>query len=146
MSALLVAAILALFPYLTTRALRASIVEHQAEIADLGDAAATARGVPPAILITVAFLETHWGYDPGEYGGWGAPASRFTRHVAGTPDDAAGALHASYVVCGTWLGAISRFRSGLCVQPANYPGYTATYALRLAIHVADAVGSHEVWR
>lgn len=45
---------------------------------------------------------------------WGAPSSSRDRHTPGTPDDAARALATGYAVCGSWRGAITRFRSGLC--------------------------------
>jgi hypothetical protein len=87
---------------------------HRADIVARADAAHETHGVPPAVLLVVGLLESHWGCNPRSGGCWGAPASRRHRFVAGTSDHAAAALARSYRVCGTWRGAVGRFRSGLC--------------------------------
>lgn len=71
-------------------------------------------GVPPSVLLVVGLLESHLGCNPRSGGCWGAPIDMQHRNVAGTPLHAARALASSYRVCGTWRGAIGRFRSGLC--------------------------------
>lgn len=103
---------------------RACIQANQVQIASVLQDGEQNHGVPPLVLLSVGFMETHLGCDAGEGGNWGAPISRLNRHRAGTPAQAAMALQASYRACGTWLGAISRFRSGLCRIPrgmAHYP-------------------------
>jgi len=115
--------LLNLYPYMSGNN-RACIERNQVQIASVLERGEKAYGVPPLVLLSVGFAETHLGCDAGEGGNWGAPISRFQRHRAGTPVQAAQALQASYRVCGTWLGAISRFRSGLCRIPrrlAHYP-------------------------
>jgi hypothetical protein len=77
--------------------------------------------LPPEILISVGFLETHLGCDIGEGGNWGAPISRYRRHTAGRPIQAAGALMSSYEYCTShgytgWGPAIRRFHTGLCAH------------------------------
>jgi hypothetical protein len=98
------------------------------------------HGVPPVILLVIGFAESHLGCDVGEGGGWGAPISRTRRHTAGTPDHAARALARSYEVCGTWLGAVSRFRCGLCRCP-RLRGYDPTDAMRLVDRVSTRAGT-----
>lgn len=73
-------------------------------------------GVPAHVMLSVAYHESHVGCD-GE-SDWGAPVDRFHRHTAGTPRHAIRALRRSYEVCGSWEGAVGRFRSGLC-RPWN---------------------------
>jgi hypothetical protein len=86
-------------------------------------------GVPVAVLLVTAFNETHIGCDRGEGGGWGAPASRTRRHVAGTPDNHASALALGYRRCHTWEAAIAHYRTGLCNGVPRI-GYTAQGAMR----------------
>lgn len=88
-------------------------------------------GVPPALVLAVGFLESRWGADPRSGGSWGTPVDMRHRNVAGPPVGAARALASSYRVCGTWLGAVHRFRCGLCRCP-RLVGYEAPYALGLA--------------
>jgi hypothetical protein len=108
-------------------------------IIEQAEAAAVAHDVPPSILLTVAFLETHLGADPGEAGGWGSPVDRFHRHTAGTADSAARDLATSYRVCGGWLAALRRYRTGLCYrEPAV--GYTARTAARIIRRVHARAG------
>lgn len=80
----------------------------------------TAAGVPTEIMAAVAFVETHLGCDRGEGGNWGAPIDRLHRHTAGTHMDAAQSLLTGRRECGTWDGAIMRFRSGLCRTQQPY--------------------------
>jgi len=107
---LILAAILAFFPRFPTRQCvidnTEAIVQHAVN--------AEQYGVPAGVFLIVGFAETHLGCDAGEGGGYGAPIDRFHRHTPGTPEHAARALAASYRVCHTWEGAISRFRSGQC--------------------------------
>ena len=120
---LLLSAILSIFPYMSGNN-RACIERNFDDIAMVAEAAERDMGVPPAVILAVGFLETHLGCDQGEGGNWGAPISRTRRHTAGTPAQAALALSHGYQVCHTWVGAISRFRSGQCRIPArmaNYP-------------------------
>jgi hypothetical protein len=66
-------------------------------------------------MVAVAFSETHLGCDYGEGGGWGAPVDRHHRHTAGTHLHAAAVLARGMEVCrGDELGAVRRFRTGLC--------------------------------
>lgn len=70
--------------------------------------------IPPEVLMVVGFVETHLGCDEGEGGNWGAPIDADHRHAAGTHMHAAYSLARGYVRCGSWDGAIMRFRTGLC--------------------------------
>ena len=101
------------------------------EITTRLEAAETTYGVPRGLLLAVGFLESHLGCAPGSGGCWGAPVSRNARGTAGTSDHAARALARSREVCGTWLGAVSRFRCGLCRCP-RLVGYEPGYAVELA--------------
>jgi hypothetical protein len=91
---------------------RTCIEAHRAQIEAAG-AEAESIGVPAAILFAVARRESHFACAPGERS-WGAPVDRRHRHTAGGPMHAARALARSFAVCGTWRGAVGRFRSGLC--------------------------------
>lgn len=113
-SALIISAILALYPYMSGNN-RSCIERNRARIEQqLDETVAAYPDVPRLTIAAVAFAETHLGCDAGEGGNWGAPISRLRRHVAGTHLHAAGALHRSLVVCGNVDGAIMRFRVGLC--------------------------------
>jgi hypothetical protein len=111
----LVAAVLALFPVMSGRN-RACIEQRRDRIARQVEE--TAREYPrvrASVLVAVAFSETHLGCDYGEGGGWGAPIDRHHRHTAGTHLHAAAVLARSMEVChGDELGAVRRFRTGLC--------------------------------
>lgn len=72
------------------------------------------HGVPAGLMMVVAFNETHLGCDAREGGNWGAPISATRRHVAGTPLQAARVLARGGRHCGSWPGAVSFFRTGLC--------------------------------
>ena len=108
-------AVLALFPAMSggNRAcIEARRVRIAEQIEDTMRAYATVR---PALMVAVAFSETHLGCDRGEGGGWGAPISRYRRHTAGTHLHAAAVLARSMEVCrGDELSAVRRFRTGLC--------------------------------
>lgn len=98
-------------------------------------------GVPAGLLLATAFVETWVGCHPGEGDGWGAPVDVRHRHTAGTWRHAAAALARSRAVCGTWAGALGRFRSGLCRpwQRAHL-GY-APMVLRLTRRVYGRAGA-----
>lgn len=111
----LVTAVLALWPVMSGNN-RACIEARRARIAEQVEE--TARAYPrvrASVLVAVAFSETHLGCDYGEGGGWGAPIDRHHRHTAGTHLHAAAVLARSLEVChGDELGAVRRFRTGLC--------------------------------
>ena len=120
--------------------------QHRAEIAAHADAAWTTYGVPPAVILVVALFETHWGCDRRSGGGWGAPINATHRHIAGTPDRAARILRRSFDVCGSWEGAVSMFRMGLCVPPEErHVRYVATvmrWAERVQTRAHRALPDH----
>lgn len=141
---LLLTTLLGMFPHSPQR----ECMERRThEIAAMADAGFTNHAVPPAVLLTIGYLETHLGCDAGEGGGWGAPISRFHRHTAGTSDHAARALARSFAVCGTWRSAISRFRYGLC-HPIHTAGYAPDGAMRIAERISARAGVPlpERWR
>ena len=113
LTARLFTALLSLLPPLP--ASRRPCVErrHDAIVA-AASATADARAVPVGLLLSVALFESHWGCAPGSGSCWGAPVDTRHRLTAGTPDHAAAALARSFAVCGTWTGAVGRFRAGLC--------------------------------
>lgn len=98
--------------------MRSCLANHQDRIAAQAQEGSDQNGVPAGILLTVGFLESHLGCHPRSGGCWGAPIDPTHRLTAGTHHHAAVALATSYRVCGTWEGAISRFRCGLCRCPA----------------------------
>lgn len=77
-------------------------------------ATAGADLVPPAVSLVVCMMETHLGTDDHEGGGCGTPIDVRHRHTAGTPAHHVRALARSFAVCGSWQGAVGRYRSGLC--------------------------------
>ncbi len=87
--------------------------------------------MPSQLFVAVGFWETHLGCDANENGNWGAPISATQRHVAGTPFQAARILWRSYQVCGDWLGAARRFRTGNCT-PSEIGSRYANGVLRLS--------------
>lgn len=113
---LLLTALLATFSHMPARH---CIERRFDEITAAADDASERFGVPPALLLSVGFHETWLGCH-GERD-WGAPVDRRHRHTAGTPADAAASLAVGLRVCGTWNGAITRFRSGLCTVPPGDP-------------------------
>ena len=121
-----ITAILALYPYMSGNN-RQCIVDHRQQIETvLVEAQNRFPDMPTEVLAAVGFMETHLGCDQGEGGNWGAPASPTQRHTPGTPMQAAVALWHSYEVCGTWEGATSRFRTGLCRRSATGQRYSHT--------------------
>lgn len=112
------AAILSIFPHMSGNN-RACIEERRDRIVQQLTETAAA-GVPAPLMAAVAFMETHLGCDPHEGGNWGAPISRTHRHTAGTHLTAAHVLVVGLARCGTWDGAVSRFRSGLCRTQQPY--------------------------
>lgn len=134
--AALVAALLSLFPRSPSLAcLRARLDTITAD----AHAAAGQYGVPPALLLAVGFVETHLGCDRASGGCWGAPIDPQHRGTAGRASHAAQALATSYRVCGTWEGAVCRFRCGLCRCPPQHAQYTRN-ALSLAGRIRTAAG------
>lgn len=119
---------------------RACIVARRDTIAASATAAAEAHSIPVALLLSVAYLESHLGCSARSGGCWGAPISRARRGVAGGADRAASALALGYRRCGqTDEGAVSSFRWGLCRPPRGAHGYGPADVLRLAARVAARV-------
>ena len=119
---------------------RACIVARRDTIAASADAAAEAHHVPVALLLSVAYLESHLGCSAHSGGCWGAPISRARRGVAGGADRAASALALGYRRCGgTPEGAVSSFRWGLCRVPVGARGYGPATVMRFAARVAARV-------
>lgn len=135
---LLLTALLQLFPYMSHNN-RACIVRNFDSIAEVAEAAERDNGVPAAIMLSVGFLETHLGCDRNEGGNWGAPISPTRRHVAGAPRQAAVALQHGFERCGSWVGAISRFRSGRCRIPRSMASYPRT-ALSIMNRISTNAG------
>lgn len=133
----ILAAILAIFPHSPNfNAIQRNSANITAHIAD----AQGIYGVPAGVFAVVGFMETHLGTDANEGGGYGAPTNRFHRHTPGTADDAARALRRAYFGCyKSWEGAISRFRSGMCVIPAT--DYRRPYVVR-ALSLITQVYAH----
>jgi hypothetical protein len=119
---------------------RACIVARRDTIAASADAAAEAHHVPVALLLSVAYLESHLGCSAHSGGCWGAPISRTRRGVAGGADRAASALALGYRRCGnTPEGAVASFRWGLCRVPPGARGYGPATVMRFAARVAARV-------
>lgn len=134
--ATLLAALLAIFPRspaLVCLRSRADTIAAQAR-----DAAAH-RGVPAGLLLAVGFMESHLGCARSSGGCWGAPIDPQHRGTAGTPDHAAQALATSFRVCGSWDGAVCRFRCGLCRCPDRHTRYAAN-AIGLARRIYTTAG------
>jgi hypothetical protein len=151
-------AILAIFPHMSGNN-RQCIMDRQQMIAtqlqEVSEPVAPGAPVPPVELTAaVAFAETHLGCDLHEGGNWGAPIDRNHRHTAGTHLSAVRVLSRGYERCGSWDGAILRFRTGLC-NPARQGGTEAIRRIgpqylrtihsimdRMRAH-QDAHGTHE---
>ena len=119
---------------------RACIVARREAIASTATAAAAAHGVPVALLLSVAYLESHLGCSAHSGGCWGAPISRARRGVAGGPDRAASALALGYRRCGgTPEGAVASFRWGRCSVPVGAHGYGPADVMAFAARVAARV-------
>ncbi len=115
-------AILAIFPYMNGNN-RQCIIDRQPRIAEqlreVSQPIEPGAPVPPTHLTAaVAFKETHLGCDINEGGNWGAPIDRNHRHTAGTHLSAVTSLVHGYQRCGSWDGAVLRFRTGFC-NPAR---------------------------
>jgi len=111
----LVTAVLALWPVMSGDN-RACIEARRDRIAEqVEESVRVYPTIRPALLVAIAFSETHLGCDRDEGGNWGAPISPTRRHVAGTHLHAARILSRSLEVChGDELSAARRFRTGLC--------------------------------
>jgi hypothetical protein len=112
----LLAALIAVLPPIP-HPQRERIQLQREKIVAMAAASSARHHVPPSVLLVVAFMETHLGTDDGEGGGWGAPIDAQHPHKAGTSDHAARVLARGRKVCGSWLGAVSWFRSGQCSPP-----------------------------
>lgn len=143
----LLAALLFLLPPLPVSE-RACVASRREEIISTAIDISAQHQVPPAVILVVGLLESHYGCSRGSGGCWGAPTSPTRRHVAGTPSQAARSLSTGFRGnertgrfrgCGTWVGAVSWFRCGRCRCPAR-PGYTADYAVGLVGRMSDRAG------
>lgn len=112
----------------------ACLARHADSIVRRAEAARVEHAVPPGVLLSVGFLESHLGCAPGSGGNWGAPVSSRHRHTAGTSDHAARSLATGYRVCGTWGGALGWFRCGRCRCP-RMVGYDPDFAARVVERV-----------
>ena len=125
----LFAALLTLHPLIPNR-MRSCMMLNRESISQMASDGSLSTGVPPAVLLMVGFFESHLGCNPRSGGSWGSPVDNTHRHIAGTPRRAADDLATSYRVCGTWLGAVSRFRCGLCrCRPSLLRGYSPSYLM-----------------
>lgn len=116
-------AILAIFPYMSGNN-RQCIIDRQSRIVEqlreVSEPIEPGAPVPPVELTAaVAFAETHLGCDLHEGGNWGAPIDRNHRHTAGTHLSAVRVLSRGFTQCGSWDGAVLRFRTGLCNPARN---------------------------
>lgn len=125
---LLLAALLALLPVPAAR--RTCINARRESIIARADEAARVHRVPVAVLLVIAYLESHIGCAPRSGGCWGAPISPTRRDVAGGAAQSAAALAWGYRACTTTLGAISHYRCGRCTCP-HLIGYQPSQAVDL---------------
>ena len=127
----LFAALLVLYPGIPNRE-RSCMMLNRESIIQMAADSSEATGVPPAVLLLVGFFESHLGCDPRSGGCWGSPVDNRHRNIAGTPRRAADDLATSYRVCHTWVGAVSRYRCGLCRCRSSvlHGGYSAEYLMR----------------
>jgi hypothetical protein len=133
---LLLAALLSSYPHIKYR----TRIERRFDaIATAALDASETHGVPPALVVSVGFLESQFGADPRSGGSWGAPRDRRHRHVAGGPNEQASALALGYRACGSWDRALHFFRCGLCRCP-RVVGYTPDAAMRLAERIYARAG------
>lgn len=99
-------------------------------------------GVPPSVLLSVGWSESHLGTDPRSGGCWGAPISATRRNVAGTPLHAARVLARGHRLCGSdWRRSVAFFRSGAC-DGGRHGGYVervSTLVRRLHARAGGAV-------
>lgn len=119
--------LLLLFPRMSHGNRECIVQRREAIVSQLREAEET-FGIPPAIMASVAFVETHLGCDRNEGGNWGAPVSPTRRHSPGTHLHAARALATSWRVCGggTWEPAVLRFHVGLCRPGRRRSAYANT--------------------
>jgi hypothetical protein len=103
---------------------------HMSETIEAVQAAVDEFGVPAELLLTIGYLETHWGCSRASGGNWGAPASRLHRNRPGRAHHAASALARAYRNCGRdWRRALMMFRTGRCTfDESRMIGYTPTEA------------------
>lgn len=104
------------------------IRRQENSIAERAYNASVSSQVPASVILVVAFLESHFGCAAASGGSWGAPVDRNHRLTAGPSEQvavhSASSLHNGFYGtrhsrgCGTWFGAISYFRCGLCRCPA----------------------------
>lgn len=105
------------------------IARNRDRIVAAADRAAAEQGVPPAVLLGVAMLESHVGCTTGRgNASWGAPISRARRGVAGGARESASALAWGRRRCGSWVGALAHYRCGLCRPCPRLVGYTDAFA------------------
>jgi hypothetical protein len=135
-----VAAILLLFPYMSGNNRSCVVRRQEAIVTQLREA--EEMGVPAEVIGAVGFYETHWGCDAHEGGNWGAPIDASHRHTAGTHIHAARSLLAGFGRCGSWDGAISRFRTGRCHPDAVGARYLAN--VRTLIRRMESVAAGPV--
>jgi hypothetical protein len=134
----LLAALIAILPPIP-HPQRERIQLQRESIVSMAAASSARYGVPPSVLLVVAFMETHLGTDDGEGGGWGAPIDAQHPHKAGTSDDAARILARGRKQCGCWRGAVSWFRSGKCYPPDFAQKYVRA-GMSLIEHMHRSVG------
>ena len=130
-----IVALLAAYPHL---AHRPCVVARASQIAADADSAAARYAVPVGVLLAVAVLESHLGCAPRSGGCWGAPVSRTRRQTAGRADHAASALALGFRRCGSWPGAVSHFRFGVCARGAH-AGYGPDDVWRVRARVEGAL-------
>ena len=112
-------------------------IQHQRQqIAADAEEAAHRHGIPVAMLMSVAFLESHLGCNPRSGGCWGAPIDRDHRHTAGRAEQTASALALGVRRCGTDERAINHFRWGTCRRTRRAHGYGPESVFRVAERVA----------
>ena len=114
---------------------RTCIDQNESSIVRQIEAGQAEHGVPSPVLAVVAYLESHYGCDPRSRGSWGVPW-RFQGNYSGTQGNiTARSLATGFRRCGSWEGAISRFRCGSCTTCPNDGGYTPAEAITLVRRV-----------
>lgn len=119
--------------------IRRCIEARAARISRRAAEASREHGVPVAIILSVGWLESHLGCDPRSGGSWGSPTDRNHRLRAGGPWHTARDLATSYRVCGSWTGAVARYRCGLCNCTPRV-GYGVRDVDRLVYRITAGVG------
>jgi hypothetical protein len=100
------------------------------------------HNIPPSLILTVGFLESHFGCNPRSGGSWGSPIDRNHRGIAGTPIHTARDLANARKVCGSWFGALARYQSGLCHRRSLVASYTPQYAFNVAWRMENVARAH----